>query len=151
MTDLEYTIDIYAPKEKVWHTMLEPESYKEWTKVFHPGSYYEGSWDKGSKIRFIAEENGKISGMFSQIVENIPYEYVSIEHLGEIIDGIEDGNTEEALKWKGAHENYRFTEHNGLTTLDIELTGLGGAEDVTKMFDDMWPRALKELKDICER
>src|SRR5688500_10250584 len=107
MANLHYTIDISAPKEKVWQTMLESETYKEWTAAFHEGSTYEGSWDKGSKIRFVAEDDGKVSGMFSHIVENIPYEYVSIEHLGEIVDGQEDTTSENAKQWIGSHENYR--------------------------------------------
>lgn len=35
--------------------------------------------------------------------------------------------------------------------LYIELTGLGGVEEVTKIFDDMWPSALiAVLFDIIE-
>jgi uncharacterized protein YndB with AHSA1/START domain len=151
MTDLHYTIDINAPKEKVWHVMLEPETYTEWTGPFYPGSYYEGSWDKGSKIKFVAEDDGKVSGMFSQIVENIPYEYVSIEHLGEIIDGQEDTSSKSAKQWVGSHENYRFTEKDGKTTLDVELTGSNVSDEMTKMLEGMWPQALEKLKEICER
>ena len=131
--------------------MLEPETYKEWTGAFHPGSTYEGSWDKGSKIKFVSEDDGKLSGMFSQIVENIPHEYVSIEHLGEIIDGKEDTTSEGAKQWSGSHENYRFTEKDGTTTLDVELIGGNVSDEMTKMFDGMWPQSLQKLKEICER
>ena len=131
--------------------MLGSETYKEWTGAFHAGSTYEGRWDKGSKIKFVAEDDGKLSGMFSQIVENIPYEYVSIEHLGEIIDGKENTISEGAKQWIGSHENYRFTEKEGTTTLDVELIGGNVSDEMTKMFDGMWPQALQKLKEICER
>lgn len=131
--------------------MLGPETYKEWTATFHTGSFYDGSWDKGSKIWFVSEDDGKLSGMFGQIVENIPYEYVSIEQLGEIIDGKEDSSTEEAKNWIGSHENYSFTEDNGVTTVDVEMTGDNVSSEITKMFEVMWPSALQKLKEICER
>lgn len=56
--------------------MLDTETYRQWTEGFMPGSYYEGSWEKDSKILFLApDENGKMSGMVSTIVENKPYDF----------------------------------------------------------------------------
>ncbi len=118
MKTLTYTIEINAPKEKVWDTMLGKDTYKLWTSPFHEGSDYEGSWDQGSKIRFIApDDDGKVSGMTSQIAENRPYEFISIEHLGEVIDGEDVLDSEMAKRFKGAHESYTFTEDNGVTTV----------------------------------
>ena len=50
---LKYSIAINAPKEKVWHTMLDDKTYRERTAEFNPGSYYEGDWKQGSEIRFL--------------------------------------------------------------------------------------------------
>ncbi len=107
MIKLHFTIDINAPKEKVWDTMLSDKTYRKWTEIFNPdgGSYFEGNWDEGSKIRFIGpDENGKLGGMSSRITVNKPYEYISIEHLGEIADGVEDTTSEKVKAWAGAHE-----------------------------------------------
>lgn len=46
MKTLHFSIDIHAPKEKIWKKMLDPESYKTWASPFMEGSYYEGSWEK---------------------------------------------------------------------------------------------------------
>lgn len=82
MEKLHFSVQIKAPKEKVWDTMLDDETYRKWTTAFSPGSYYEGSWDEGSKILFLApDENGKLSGMTSIIAENRPYEFISIKHI----------------------------------------------------------------------
>lgn len=153
MTKLNYTIDINVPKEKVWEVMLGDKTYREWTTPFHEGSYYEGSWDKGSKILFLApDDDGKLSGMVSKIVENRPYEYISIEHFGEItIDGVEDTTSERVRKWSGSHENYIFSESNGVTTLDIELESDGMDQEMLEMFEQMWPKALNKLKEIAEK
>lgn len=151
MAKLQYSIDINAPKQHVWDVMLADDTYREWTGAFHEGSYYEGSWDKGSSILFLAEDEGKVGGMSAKIVENIPYEYISIEQLGEVIDGKEILDTESSKQWAGSHENYTFTEVDGVTTLLVELEGEHMSEEIVEMFDEMWPVALDELKEIAER
>lgn len=151
MTKLNFSIDINAPKQKVWEIMLADKTYREWTGAFHEGSYFEGSWDKGSKILFLGPSNeGKPSGMSSKIVENIPYEYVSIEHVGEVIDGVEDTTSESSKQWAGSHENYTFSETNGVTTLTVEMEGADVSKEMTEMFEGMWPKALAKLKEIAE-
>lgn len=151
MTTLHFSIDINAPKEKVWSTMLSDATYREWTKVFNPngGSYFEGSWDEGSKIRFIGpDENGKLGGMLSRIEVNKPYEFISIEHLGQIADGVEDTTSDEIKGWIGAHENYTFTEENGVTTVKVDLDTVDEFKD---MFEKAWPKGLQKLKELSEK
>ena len=124
--------------------MLEDATYREWTKVFAPNSQFQGNWDEGSEIRFV-DDSG--SGMLSRIVANRPNEFVSIEHLGEIVDGKEN----ESPAWKGALENYTYDESNGGTLLTVELTGAEMPADMEEMFSEMWPKALNRLKELCEK
>jgi len=148
METIKFSIVINANKQKVWDTMLADKTYREWTTAFHEGSYYEGSWDKGSEIRFLGpDKDGKMQGMFSRIKENIKYQFISIEHLGMVSDGIVDTTSEEAKKWTPSLENYTFTEIDNQTEVKVEMQI--AAEYVT-MFDEMWPKALKVLKKICE-
>lgn len=149
---LEYNIKINAPREKVWDTMLSDESYRDWTSVFNSaGSYFEGSWEKGSKMLFLGpHEGGKIGGMVARIAESRRPEFVSIEHLGEVVDGKEVMDSEMAKAVAGAHENYTFNEVDGGTELEIHLDGLGDDKQMIEMFEDMWPKALDRLKEICE-
>ena len=150
MQKLHYSIVINAPKEKVWNTMLDDKTYREWTKAFSPGSYYKGDWSKGSKIIFLGPdpETGKEHGMVSRIAENKPNEYLSIEHRGIVKDGVEDTTSAEATKWVPAFENYTFKEKNGATEVLIDMDT---EEDYVKMFEKMWPDALQRLKTIAER
>lgn len=149
MQKLHYSISINAPVKKVWDTMLQDETYRQWTSAFSEGGYYKGSWDKGAKILFIGPdpETGEEGGMVSRIAENRPYEYVSIEHIGIVKDGIEDTTSEEAKKWTPAYENYTFTEKDGITTLEIEMDSL---EEYAGMFNEMWPKGLQKLKELAE-
>lgn len=149
MQKIHQTIFINAPREKVWKTMLEDATYREWTKAFNPTSRYEGSWDKGSKILFIgSDKDGNEGGMVSRIAENRPHEFVSIEHLGFYNNGVEDMENEEVKKWAGAHENYTFTTKGDGTELVIDLD-IVESEKVT--MEDMWKKALVQLKELAER
>ena len=151
MEKLTFNIDINAPKEKVWDIMLAEETYRQWTEPFHAGSYFEGSWEKGSKVLFLGpNEDGTLGGMVSRIAENIPYEYISIESMGVVENGKEDTESEEAKQWAGSLENYTFRQEGSVTHLLIELESKGMPQDMVEMFKDMWPNALQKLKTIVE-
>ncbi|EKE29503.1 MAG: hypothetical protein ACD_2C00160G0002 [uncultured bacterium (gcode 4)] len=145
MEKLIYTIDIHAPKKKVWETMLNDETYRKWTEVFNPtGSYYEWEWKEGSRMLFLGpDENGAVWGMISKIREVRPYDYVSIQHLWEIMNGKEN-----YYEMQDAQENYTFTEKDGVTHVLVELDS---KEEYKNMFEEMWPEALKKLKTLTER
>ena len=74
--------------------------------------------------------------------------FVSLEHIGilkndeEILDG------PEVEQWKGAMENYTFSETDGKTKLVVDLSGLGG---YAAYFNEIWPKALPILKNLCEK
>ena len=149
MPTMHLTSFIKAPVKKVWDTMLNDATYRQWTHAFHPGSYYKGSWEQGSKILFLGpSESGDQGGMVAHIVENRPHEFVSIEMLGEVRDGKEDTTSEAVQMWKGAHENYTFTEKDGGTELSIDTDA---PEDFMKMMEPMWEKALVKLKELCEQ
>lgn len=149
MKKLHFSINIDAPKEKVWNTMLEDSTYREWTEEFSKGSYYVGDWSEGSKILFLGPgQNGEMGGMVSRIKENRQHEFVSIEHLGIIKDGKEDLTSDEVTKWAGALENYTLKDSAGKTELLIELDI---NEEYKEMMENMWPKALQKLKDIAEK
>lgn len=150
MQKLQFSTLINAPKKKVWDTMLQDATFREWTSAFNPpGSWYEGDWNQGSTIRFLgASEQGEPSGMLSRIKENRPYEYVSIEHVGIIQDGKEDTTSDAVKQWAPAFENYTFTEKNGGTEVLVEMDA---TEEHRTMFEDTWPKALQKLKALAER
>jgi hypothetical protein len=151
MQKLHFTIHIDAPKEKVWDLMLGDATYREWTAAFNPGSYYKGSWEQGSEIRFLGPnpaKPGEEGGMVSRIKENRLHEFLSIEHYGIIQNGVEDTTSEAAKSWTPAHENYTFVEKGGGTELLIDVDA---ADDFAADFSAMWPKALEALKEIVQR
>lgn len=151
MQKLTTSIHINAPVKKVWDTMLDPTTYALWTTPFNPGgSTYEGSWEQGSEIRFIGPdpETGEKGGMLSRIAENRPHQFISIEHIGIIKNGVVDTTSDEVKQWTPAFENYTFTEKDGGTEVLVEMDI---NEEHKAMFEDMWPKALQVLKELSEK
>jgi Activator of Hsp90 ATPase homolog 1-like protein len=146
MKTLTFKTDIAASAKKVWDTMLDPVSYKEWTKVTWPNSFYEGNWKQGENIKFISPGQG---GTLATIIENNPYTFILAKHIAVINkDGTEDRNSDVAKGWVGTTEAYTFTEKNGGTNLQVEMTINPEWE---KMFANDWPKALAKLKEVCEK
>lgn len=148
MEKLNFDITIQASADKVFRTMLDEKSYKTWTAVFNPTSHFKGSWAKGSKIVFLGtDNNGKVGGMVSRIRENIPNQYISIEHYGIIKDGKEITAGPEVEAWAGSLENYTFSEVKGETVVVVHIDSNA---EFKSYFEETWPNALKKLKEICE-
>jgi hypothetical protein len=147
---LHFSIDVNAPKKKVWDTMLRDDTYRVWTSTFNPkGSWFEGDWKQGSSIKFLGpDDKGGIQGMVSRIKENRPQEFVSIEHLGFIQDGKEDTTSDAVKQWTPAYENYALKEKNGVTEVQVDMDT---DECHRQMFEEMWPKALQKLKELSER
>lgn len=148
MEKLTFNTIINASREKVWKTMLEKNTYEEWTVSFQEGSTYEGNWEEGSEIKFTGpNEDGSISGgMYALIEANRPYEFVSIKHLGEIKNG-------ERQPWplvdgQAGYENYTFRDVDGGTEVIIDLIIPTEWKD---MFEGMWPQALEKIKEVAEK
>jgi hypothetical protein len=149
MEKLHQKIFINAPRARVWDVMLADDTYREWTSAFHPGSYYKGDWSEGSKILFLgpSEESGE-GGMVSRIRENRRHEFISVEHLGIVQNGVEDTESAAAKAWAPAYENYTFADSNGGTELTIEMDIQA---DQKENFEKLWADALSRLKTIAER
>jgi uncharacterized protein YndB with AHSA1/START domain len=148
LVTLNFSIDIKAPVEKVYQTMLDAEGYKQWTAAFNSSSHFIGSWEKGADIQFLGcDANGKMGGMVAKIKENIPNRFVSIRHYGMIENGeiITSGPMVDA--WAGAHENYGFSEENGISTVKVSVDT---EKSMDGYFYETYPKALDLLKEICE-
>ncbi|WP_316832892.1 SRPBCC domain-containing protein [Pedobacter aquatilis] len=140
MENLTFKKNIKAPAQKVWAILLGKDTYPEWTAVFAENSAADTDWQKGSKAIF---HDGTGNGMVSRIEENIPHQFLSIKHLGEIKNGKEDLNK----NWGDAFENYTLEEHDNVTTLSINLSII---KDWVEFMDKTWPQALDKVAALAE-
>jgi len=145
---VKFEIEINAPVEKVYTTMLNDAHYRTWTAAFHEGSYFEGNWAKDSRMLFLGpDQHGNIGGMVARVAENTPNKFVSIQHLGFYQNGKEITSGPEVEGWAGAFENYTFQASSNGTLLSVEMDT---NQEFKEMFENSWPSALKVLKNICE-
>lgn len=144
MEKLQFKTVINAPREKVWDILWNDTTYPQWTKAFSEVSLAVTDWQKGSKVLFT---DGKGDGMVSRIAEKIPNEFMSFEHLGEVVNGVEDTESEKVKIWAGSKENYTLKTVDGKTelTMDMDIT-----EDFKEMFEKMWPKAMANIKELSE-
>lgn len=148
MEKLHFEISIAAPVATVYSTMIDEKQYAAWTALFNPTSHFKGSWAKGSKILFLGtDKQGKVGGMVSRIKENIPNQYISIEHYGIVQEGKEIITGPEVEPWAGSLENYTFSEVKGKTVLTVDIDSNA---EFKSYFEETWPTALKKLKELCE-
>lgn len=140
MKTLKFTTKINAPKEKVWGTLWNDSTYRQWTSVFSKDSHAVSDWKEGSNIQFIDDKG---DGMFSIIEKKIPNQQMSFKHLGELKNGVE-----EKKDWTGAMENYFLSEKNGVTELTMEMDS---NEEFEKYFSETFPKAIELIKQISEK
>jgi hypothetical protein len=146
-----YSIDVNAPAAKVHDLMLgisNKNTYEQWTAPFNPTSTYRGTWEKGSRIYFVGQDEAQqTKGMIAEVAENIPGKFVSLRHIGMLDSDKEITEGPEVEKWAGGLENYTLEERDGITTVNVEIDL---PESQAELFKGMWLKALTKLKEISE-
>jgi hypothetical protein len=148
---IEHKITINASRQKVWNTLWDDATYRQWAAAFMEGSYMEGEsgmekdWKEGSKMLFLGPDR---SGMTSVIAAKRPDEFMSFKHLGVVKEGVEDTTSDEAKKWISS-ENYTLKDADGKTELTIDFDGKIPDEFVG-YFNEAWPKALEKVKELAE-
>ena len=141
---IQFSATIKVPVSVVWRHVTNHESYMQWASAFADGSFFEGSWESGAKIMFLAPSG---DGMMSEIAESRANEFISIRHLGFIVNGVEDTTSEAIRAWAPAYENYTFLPTTEGTTMVVD-------QDVSAEWEEYiiqaWPKALEILKELCE-
>lgn len=146
MKKLQFSINIAAPREKVWNILWTKSTYEEWTAPFNQGgSSVQTDWTEGGRVLF-TDSAGK-EGMVSEIAALKPNEYMSFRHLGMLNNGVEDLESPEVKEWAGAKENYSLKDVNGQTelTVDMDIT-----EEHMDTFKEAFPKALNIVKNLSE-
>jgi uncharacterized protein YndB with AHSA1/START domain len=141
MHQLRFSVEIAAPRDRVWKVLWDDATYRDWTSVFSEGSHAVSDWKQGSTIRFL--DASGTSGMSAVIEQLRPNESMSFRHEAEIKDGV----TQPPAAWAGAHENYALATENGRTilTVDVETT-----DEFREMIEGAFPKALQRVRTLSE-
>lgn len=140
MKTISFEKRINAPVEKVWETLWNDDTYREWTKYFMPGSHYESDWKIGGKTLFLGPDR---NGMYATITKlEKPYEVI-FNHLGEMLNGVEDKSYGE-----GFFEKYLLRESDGITILTVSVDI---DDEYEHDMDEGFTHGLEEVKQLAER
>ena len=144
MKDVQFSIDIAAPVARVWDCMFDNTAYRDWTSAFCAGSYFEGVWEAGRRLRFLDPRG---FGMEAIVDECRLHERMSVRLVGEIREGRPLADS--PLAASPAHESYDFTATpEGGTQLSVQLQAWD--EGFLAFLHDTWPKALQRLKVLSE-
>lgn len=141
---VQFTVHINAPVVTVWRHVISLEGYKRWASAFAEGSHFAGTWEQGSRIRFLSPTG---DGMLAKIAEIREHEFISIRHLGFIVNGVEDTTSEAIKAWAPAFENYTFTAQQDGTIMVVDQEV---AMEWEAYMNEAWPKALGLLKALAE-
>lgn len=139
---MKFSVEIHSPKQKVWETLWQDETLREWAGIIDPGTYMIGELKEGSEVQFISAENGY--GVTSRVEKLVPYEYLLLRHSA---DTQNSGTQERNKEWTGGKEVYELLEANATTTLNVSFDV---PPEMETYFNTVYPKALDKVKELAE-
>ena len=143
MKKLQFSIKIKAPKEKVWNTLWDDKTFRDWASIIDEGTYMVGEIKEGNEVQFISSVNGY--GVTSLIEKLVPNEFVLLRHMA---DTKESGREEREKDWTGGTESHSLAEIDGVTTLTVTFDV---PTELEETFQVRFPKALERVKILAEK
>lgn len=143
MKKIQFSIEINAAKARVWETLWEDITFRDWANIIDEGTYMKGVMKEGNEIQFISSVSGY--GVTDLVEKLNPNDFVLFRHGA---DTKESGQQEREKEWTGGTESYSLAEKNGVTTLIVK-TDVPKEQEET--FNIRFPRALERLKMLAEK
>lgn len=143
MKVIQFSVEINASKERVWVTLWDDVTFRDWANIIDEGTYMYGVMNEGNEIQFISSVNGY--GVTSLVEKLKPNQFVLFRHSA---DTKESGQKEREKEWSGGTESYSLTEKNGVTTLIVKTEVPQGQAET---FNNRVPKALQRIKTIAEK
>jgi hypothetical protein len=143
MKKMQFSIKIKTRREKVWNTLFDDKTFRDWGSIIDEGQYMLGEIKEGNEVQFISSASGY--GVTSLIEKLIPNEFVLFR---QIMDTKESGEQEREKEWAGGTESYSLTEKYSVTTLTVEIDVPLGQEETFKI---RFPKALERVKVLAEK
>lgn len=142
MKKLQFSVEINAPREKVWKTLWDDITFRDWANNIDEGMYLDGVMEEGAEVQFFS--GGAEFGVTSLIEKLTPNEFVLFRHMS---DTKEEGTQEREKEWTGGQESYTLKESDGNTTLTVELDT---PPEQIENFEERLPKALERVKILSE-
>lgn len=143
MKEMQFSIEIQATKERVWDTLWQDETFREWASIIDPGTYMVGDLKEGNEVQFISSSSGY--GVTSLVAKLVAGEYLLLRHRADTQD---EGTREREKEWTGGEERYSLREKDGATTITVAFDV---PPELEEYFTVNYPKALERVKVLAER
>lgn len=142
MKEMQFVVEIDANKEKVWDTLWQDGTFREWAGIIDPGTYMVGDLKEGNEVQYISADNGY--GVTSLVEKLVVNEFLLLRHQADTQDTGKQLREEE---WTGGTESYSLAEKSGVTTLTVAFDV---PSELEEYFKDAYPKALERVKTLAE-
>ena len=85
MKKMQFSIEIKSPKEKVWKTLWDDKTFRDWASIVDEGTYMVGEMKEGNKVQFVSSVSGY--GVTSLIEKLVPNEYMLFRQIADTKKG----------------------------------------------------------------
>jgi hypothetical protein len=143
MKKIQFSIEIHSTKERVWDTLWQDETFRQWASIIDPETYMVGDLKEGNEIQFISSASGY--GVTSLVEKLIANEFLLLRHRADTKEG---GKRERENQWTGGEESYSLAEKDGITTLTVAFDI---PPELEEEFNVSYPKALEQVKVLAER
>jgi hypothetical protein len=143
MKEVRFSVEIHATKARVWDTLWQDETLREWASVIDPGTYMVGDLKEGNEVEFISSVNGY--GVTSLVQELVAGEFLLLRHRADTQEG---GTLRRDDEWTGGEESYSLVENGGTTTLTVVFDV---PPEMEEEFRVNYPKALERVRELAER
>ena len=143
MKEMQFSVEISATKNRVWDTLWQDDTLREWASIIDPGTYMVGDLKEGNEVQFLSSASGY--GVTSFVEKLVAGEFVLFRHLADTQEG---GNREREKEWTGGEESYSLAEKDGTTTLTVAFDVPPELEEEFKV---SYPKALERVRELAER
>jgi uncharacterized protein YndB with AHSA1/START domain len=142
MEKMQFSIEIQANKEKVWKTLRDDKTFRDWSSIIDEGTYMKGVMKEGNEVEFMSSVGGY--GVTSLVEKLDANEFVLFRHSA---DTQKNGKKNREKERTGGMESYTLTQKNNTTLLTIEMDIPPGQEET---FQTRVPKALARIKVLSE-
>jgi uncharacterized protein YndB with AHSA1/START domain len=142
MKEMQFSIGIQASKEKVWSTLWQDETFREWAGIIDPGTHMVGSLKEGNEVQYISGNGYGVTSLVEKLVTN---EFLLLRHRA---DTQNEGKRQRKDEWTGGAESYSLAEKDSATTLTVAFDVPSEMKDY---FTVAYPKALERVKKLAER
>lgn len=142
MKELQFTIQIHADKQRVWDTLWQDKTFRQWAGIIDEGTYMVGDLVLGNEVQFISSVNGY--GVTSLVEKVTPSSYLLLRHSADTQDVGARGRDKE---WTGGTECYTLEEAADITTLTVIFDV---PPEMEEYFQTNYPKALEVVKQLAE-